>query len=509
MSSVFTIENRYRPSYFALLIYLLLLKAVVMGLIIAAYNIHLSPDEAQYWMWSQQLDWGYYSKPPAIAWQIWMTTLVFGHQEFGVRVGSIIIGFLLVLTVYHLAQSCRLSERVSFWAAVVMAFSPIGIFFSFAATTDPGATLFLTLAIAEIARGLEEEQQPRYALAGVWILLGALYKWTTYILWPITFVMMLFHPKLRKLSIIWGVLISLLALLPSVYWNASHDWATFKHVGGNFYHPGRTGNVIDFLASQIGIVSPILFVLLVVSFFYLKKPSLVYLSLFPFVILFYFVTSFFKKMQPNWGDYLYPPAMVLIAWVALEKIRLGRLWLHLGIWLSIIGTFVALSIPWLQEHNVFSQHQISYKANPFRQSMGWERLGPALTQAGYCATADTFLFGDRYQTTSLLSFYAPEDNRTYFFNLNQQRKNQFSYGIRMEDCEVGKTGYFVVIENAKPESLHWYETCYPEKLHPYFEQVTHVGNYPLFTAYGRNVKYAMVFRCEHYLGTCPKDPEKY
>ena len=27
-------------------------------------------DEAQYWLWSQHLDFGYYSKPPMIAWVI-------------------------------------------------------------------------------------------------------------------------------------------------------------------------------------------------------------------------------------------------------------------------------------------------------------------------------------------------------------------------------------------------------------------------------------------------------
>jgi len=27
-------------------------------------------DEAQYWFWSQNLDFGYYSKPPMIAWFI-------------------------------------------------------------------------------------------------------------------------------------------------------------------------------------------------------------------------------------------------------------------------------------------------------------------------------------------------------------------------------------------------------------------------------------------------------
>ena len=36
-----------------------------------ATPLELYPDEAQYWLWSRTLDWGYYSKPPMIAWLIW------------------------------------------------------------------------------------------------------------------------------------------------------------------------------------------------------------------------------------------------------------------------------------------------------------------------------------------------------------------------------------------------------------------------------------------------------
>jgi len=470
--------------------------------------IQLSPDEAQYWLWSQQLDWGYYSKPPGIAWQIWFTTTLFGSHEFGVRIGAIVIGFILALTVYHLAQACRLSEKASFWSALIFAFSPLGFFLSFAATTDVGATLFLTLAIAEIAYGLEERQAPNYFVAGLWILCGALYKWTAYIFWPITGVMILFQPRLRKWSLLWGILVSLLGLLPSLYWNMTHDWATFKHVGSSLAPTHQGGNVLDFFFAQMGLLSPIFFVLMILSFFLVRRPALVYLALFPGLIVFYVVSACFKKIQPNWGIFLYPPATVLIAWCALARIRLGRVWLHVGIWLAILGTVGALSIPWLQKYYLFQQYPISYKANPFRQNVGWDRLAPALMASGY-RPAEAFLFGDKYQTTSLLSFYGPEQQRAYFFNLNQQRKNQFSYGPRMEDCETGRTGYCVVIENARPESLGWYQNHYPKKLSPYFEHVVYAGSYPLFSAYGHPVKHAIIFRCENYCGTCPLDPEKY
>lgn len=478
--------------------------------IMAAFEIRLSPDEAQYWSWSQALDWGYFSKPPAIAWQIWLTTSVFGNNEFGVRFGAVVISFLISLSVFHLGQFCRLPERVCFWGALLMAFSPLGVFLTFAATTDGGMMLFLILAIAEVAKGIEEQKGPNYTLAGVWLFLAALYKWTAYLFWPITLLMILFTPKLRKLSLLTGLAISLLALLPSVYWNFSHDFATFKHVGRTLYDSScpKVGNFIDFFFSQIGILSPIFFFLMVASYFYIKRPTFLYLGLFPFVILFYLVTALSKKIQPNWGLFLYPPGLLLAAWVAIEKIKNGRLWLHLGLWLAILGTLGAISIPAIQRYNVFADYQVSYKANPVRQNVGWEKIAPVLKQAGY-NPQQSFLFADKYQTVSLLNFYGPDRQAAYFFNLNKDRKNHFSYTEKMEVSRAGQTGFFVLIENAPISHLSWYEQYYPEKLAPYFRQVTHVGSFPLFLCYEKPVKHAIIFKCENYSGLSPKDPELY
>src|SRR5208282_6780223 len=48
----------------------------------------LFPDEAQYWVWSQRLALGYYSKPPLVAWLIASTTGVFGDSELAVRLSA-------------------------------------------------------------------------------------------------------------------------------------------------------------------------------------------------------------------------------------------------------------------------------------------------------------------------------------------------------------------------------------------------------------------------------------
>lgn len=485
------------------LLLLLFLKALVVCLFILFLGVGLAPDEAQYWTWSQQLDWGYYSKPPAIAWQIFLTTKLFGNTVFGVRAGAVILSFLLPLVGFSLGRKAGLEKRTSLWCGLLLAFTPFAVYLSFPATTDLGATLFLLLAISSLVGKV------RYPLAGFYLMVGALYKWTAFVFWPITFIAWIFCKELRRKEVLIALGISLLALLPTLYWNISNDWATFRHVGSTVAKVGggKGSNFFDFLAAQAGIFNPIFFVVLIISFFSLyrrKVASLIYPSLFPLALGLYLIASLFGKMQPNWALYLFPPGMLLVAWWLLERTKWGLLWLHLGLWSSILCVGFALFIPMIQENNWLP---LSYKLNPFRQAVGWQKLQPALVESGYEPSSD-FLFSDRYQITSLLSFYGPDQKRAYFFNLGGARRNQFTYWPGMEN-EVGKTGFFVLAENTSQESLSWYEKAYLERLSPYFQEVSFVKSVPLFFSQGKSVKYALIFECKNFYGSFPMSVNEF
>lgn len=489
------------------LLILLAIRALLLALLIGFGPVGLAPDEAQYWTWSQDLDWGYYSKPPGIAWQIWLTTLLFGSNPFGIRFGALVIGTLLSVVVYFMAQWAALSRRVSFWAGVVAAFSPLGIYLSYAATTDGGAILFLTLGAALVIKGIEEEKGPHYLKVGLAIFAGALFKWTAFLLWPFVLLYLCFFKNLRKWSLLGGIALSLAALLPSLYWNWTHEWATFRHVG-NAVSETKGGNFLDFFAAQIGLLSPLYFLLLVMSYFFLreeKNRGVLFAAGFPCLVLFYLAAAFFKKMQPNWAAYLYPVGFLLIPWVAFTHLKRGKRWLQAGTWLSIVCVVLLFTIPFLQQS---LKIPLPYKANPFQQSIGWDKVPEALVQAGFNPQED-FLFADKYQTASLLSFYSPGHKRAYFFNISDTRKNQFSYWPQMEEKEAGRTGFFAVFENTTLPCIGWYAEHYQKRLSPYFEKIEYKGAYPLFTAAGKPVKFAILFRCSNYLGIFPEQTNKY
>ena len=230
----------------------------------------------------------------------------------------------------------------------------------------------------------------------------------------------------------------MIGLIPSIIWNFNHDWVTFRHVFSTLYIPqaavGKTGivngNFMEFLGAQAILMSPILFVLLLMSFWiYCKEvrllpPALNFCGALCFSILGAFlIISVFKKMQGNWCDFAYPTGIVFLCWFCCERVPRAYPWLKGGLLLSILLCLFAFSLPLLQKTLPLST---SFKINPFKHNLGWHQLKQELAAIGFNPETE-FLFSDKYQTTSILSFYNPAQKKAYFFNLEGARKNQFSF----------------------------------------------------------------------------------
>ncbi len=480
-------------SYRSILAILLAAKAIAAIVYILSGELPLAPDEAQYWLWSQNLDWGYYSKPPGVAWQIGLGTQLLGNTELGVRLGAVVIGTLLPLAVHRLARNAGLTEKGCFWAAVCMALSPMGWLATVLSTTDGGFVLFWAVAAAEGCR-----RQPSFFGIALAIAAGALFKWPIYLLWiPVA----LFH---RSLKIVPAMALSLIGLLPSLIWNAQHDWATFRHVAATIAgRPGEhsgapffNGNFFDFLGAQVALTSPILFGLLIIGLIRgWKKPGGLRFCAFTTALFLgaYALLAMKQKMQGNWAVFAYPTAMVLVGWQAERYPRLAKV----GVTLSLTLTLFLGALPSLQSRNIsLFGWQPSYKLNLLRHNLGWNKL-PALLE-DYNPEKE-FLFAATYQETCALSFYAPGQHRAYFLNLHSVRKNQFSYWPSLEEEEpIGANGYFLARGPAVSEYLQ-----------PYFDRVTLVAADPLFISYNKPMKISYLYYCEGYRGGVPPDPQVY
>ena len=121
-------------------------------------QIELSADEAYYTMWSERMDYSYYSKGPGVASAIWLGTHLFGHNEFGVRVLSPLLALGTSLLAFAFARRV-FSESIAVWTVLTLNCIPIFQVGGLVMTIDPLSIFFWVAALYTFWRALERSQE--------------------------------------------------------------------------------------------------------------------------------------------------------------------------------------------------------------------------------------------------------------------------------------------------------------------------------------------------------------
>ena len=136
----------------------------------------LYPDEAQYWFWAQHPAFGYYSKPPLVAWLIALTTGVFGDSEFAIRLSAPLLHAGVAAFVYGVGS--RLYDaRIGLWSALAYASLPGASVSAFIISTDAPLLLCWAAALYAFIRARNEAGWGWWIAVGVACGLGLLAKY--------------------------------------------------------------------------------------------------------------------------------------------------------------------------------------------------------------------------------------------------------------------------------------------------------------------------------------------
>ena len=111
-----SLTDENNPVWFSMALATVLTVTMFRILVVASSPFPLFFDEAQYWIWAQDLAFGYYSKPPVIAWVIAGTTALCGDGEGCVRVSAPLFHGGTSMLVFLLARALY-NSRAGFWAA--------------------------------------------------------------------------------------------------------------------------------------------------------------------------------------------------------------------------------------------------------------------------------------------------------------------------------------------------------------------------------------------------------
>jgi len=304
------------------------LVLIALWRIYIAANLPLSVDEAYYVAWSKSPDWGYWTKPPLIAWGIGLARFFCGESAICVR-STTLIAFpltscIMLVLAWRMGQSLKLACILGLLFATI----PLSSFYGIAATTD--AFLLLMWASSMLCLWLAlEGKYWAWPVLGLVFGLGLLAKYTM-VVFGASALLILLHPQWRSHWRTSGpylaLLVAMLVFSPNVYWNISHQMPTFQHTadisqGSNQYglHWDTLGT---FLAEQVLIGNPILVIaFLFAAFQFLKIPrnQQAWFSLsasLPILLVICF-QALISRAHANWAA----PAYLGVALLALSHLR--------------------------------------------------------------------------------------------------------------------------------------------------------------------------------------------
>lgn len=292
--------------------------------------LELGPDEAQYWRWSQTPAWGYFSKPPLIAWAIGATTHFFGDSEWAVRLFAPIAHALCALFIARAAQ--RLAGKDAAAPAALLYLAAPGVAVSsFLASTDALLLACSGGALLGMLRIRERNDVTGHAIIGVALGLGLLAKYAMIYTLAGMLIAALFDKPLRQALLTWKSAISLglagMLIAPNLYWNATNSFATFHHTAANagWHAPQFSVRELgEFLLAQFGVFGPLAFALLPFALFGAKHPALddksdsvparpLFAALVLIPLIAVSIEAFINRANANWAAIAYPPAAILLA----------------------------------------------------------------------------------------------------------------------------------------------------------------------------------------------------
>ncbi|MDH4121712.1 MAG: glycosyltransferase family 39 protein [Deltaproteobacteria bacterium] len=208
----------------------LAVHALIISLVNTAVSPH--PDVIDHWMQSRMLSWSYYEHPPMIAWWIRLFTSVLGESESTLKFAAWVTNALIMAGAYALTLRLFGSLAAVFTLVLLWATQ----FFTLGTLVLNIDSVMLLCWLGALACWMKylETNNPRWLLwMGVAGGLGGLSKYVMVLFYLGVAVTCAMVPSLRREFKnpyqYAGGAIALAVFSPVLFWNATHDWVSFRH----------------------------------------------------------------------------------------------------------------------------------------------------------------------------------------------------------------------------------------------------------------------------------------
>lgn len=271
-----------------------------------------SNDETYYWVWGHHPQWSYYDHPPMVGWIFWLGTFLENIGN-GARLPGVWLGHLSLLIWSKILEPFIDDRRRVFWL-LFMLMSPFFGAGSLVITPDVPLVFFWSLSLWIFIRLLKEPRPSLYAALGVSLGLAFCSKYMTVLFVPIAIAWIAWSRSWK--SVRWAyvpvtIVLGLAFCFPVLYWNATHDWASFRFQLEHGLKSETWSAVwpLEYIGGQILILFPTNVWLATRR----REPKEArFLVLFGWLpIAFFFYTSFKAHVEGNWPIMAHPALLAL------------------------------------------------------------------------------------------------------------------------------------------------------------------------------------------------------
>ena len=439
----------------------------IIGLHFSSVDFYV--DEAQYWAWSRHLAFGYFTKPPLLAWLIAGTDAVCGTGAACTRSVSPLIYFVACLLVYAIAGELY-DRRTAAWSALTFALATGLSFSARIISTDVPLILFWALTLFSYVKLLRAPDWRWALVLGIALGLGTLAKYAmVYFILCALCAALVDRPArafiARPQSWV-ALLIAALIVSPNAYWNAAHNFVTFHHTGYNITGSGfhlRLVAPFEFIGAQFGLAGPLVFGAFVVLLTQigrgkLKREDRLMLAFALPVLALIVALGFVRRSNANWAAPAILSLTILVVawWVRYGYWRLIEITLAIGLFVQVVflvGDAFAyrVSLPPLGRH-----------ADVYQRTLGWRAFGARAASLAQKAQTPTVVSESRAEVAALLFYLRDKPLRVLSWPPGKRPRNEFDLVRRFNDKAA--------------EPVLFVSACgTAERLARYFEDVTPLG----------------------------------
>lgn len=456
--------NKIIKNKIFLISFIFIILVYIAKIILISFTT-LIDDEAHYVLWTNHLPFGFFDHGAGIAYFLKLSLTIFGYNGFGARIGSVIFSILVSIFLYKFIRNER-DENSAIISVILFNIIPFFSGLSLIVTIDTPMFYFLLLSIIAYYKAIYNDIKYFY-LAGFLFGISLLSKEGAIFVGASISLFILISKKRKQIFLskefYLSFIIAFIVYLPFIIYNFQIDFAFIKFaIYRQLQKPVNLNSILDFWGAQIGLFSPLFFILFVYLIIktavkYIKKETsekdfyFAFISLIPF--LYILQKSFKNKLEANWALFMYAGGLFLVSFFISQNWH--KRYIRNLFFGNIIFCMTAISIIILQ----YFIPIIPIKGDPTDRYFNYNAIRYDIKDYyKNSMNKDIRIFSLNYQIPSMINFYVKPEKEAVCLNWDTYHPTSFDFWYNDKDF-IGNDFYYISTSDNTDLISQYFEEC--------------------------------------------------